>query len=81
MGTGGLLRRVEALERDADVDGALPCRGCGLGHLFDVLTLDRLAARYAGAVEPVPPICGCPCRAPIRDDLVGRLTWRERGAA
>ena len=73
MGTSGLRQRVEALERDADVDGALPCHGCGLGHAYDVLTLDRLAARYAGVVEPVPPMCGCPCCAPILDDLAARL--------
>ena len=69
----GLTRRVEALEQDVETDQSLPCARCGLGHVFDVLSLDRIGERSQGIRRPVPPICGCSCCAVTLRDLVGRL--------
>jgi hypothetical protein len=69
----GLTRRVEALEQVTAVMESLPCVDCGIGHLFEVLSLDRISARYEGSEESVPAICECACCAPVLCDLVGRF--------
>ena len=76
-----LTRRVEALEQAIGVVEGLPCLDCGLGHIHDVLSLDRLAEHYAGSRESTPPLCPCACCAPIFADLVGRLSRHGEGAA
>jgi hypothetical protein len=68
-----LTRRLEALEHAANALAPLPCHDCGLGHFYDVLTLERLQARYAGSAERLPATCACGCCAPILDDLRARL--------
>ncbi len=80
MATNGLRGRVEALEQAVAVVEGLPCIDCGLGHVDDVLTLDRLADRYQGVRDLVPAICGCACCEPVLRDLAAQLA-RVDGAA
>jgi hypothetical protein len=77
----GLGRRLEALEARISTDDGHPCTSCGLGRVYDVLSLDVLQARYTGSREPTPPICPCACCAPVFADLVGRLSRRRDSAA
>lgn len=73
-----LARRVAALEARAGARQNAPCRGCGLGHLLDVLDIDLLAARHAGRVEPLPPVCGCPCCAAPAEAITARYERSRR---
>jgi len=76
-----LVRRLEALAARINTDDGRPCATCGLGHVYDVLSLDRIQARFAGLTEPVPSICGCACCAPVFADLVERLSRHREDAA
>ena len=67
-----LSRRVERLEQHAEAHQTLPCRDCGLGHVFEVLSLGRLSTLHRGASAPIPSICGCACCAAILCSLVAR---------
>ena len=77
----GLTRRVAALEQAVGIVEALPCVDCGRAHAFEALSLERISATHLGEDVAVPEICGCACCRPVLRELVGRLTWRDRGAA
>jgi hypothetical protein len=71
--TNGLTRPVERLEAVVEADQSLPCARCGLGHVFEVLSLNRISERFQGSQEPLPATCARACCAPILDDLRARL--------
>ena len=75
----GLARRVDVLEQAAGVIEALPCTGCGLAHVYEALSLDRISAVHMGEPVEIPEICGCACCEPVLRDLAGRFT-RTGGA-